>query len=231
MITIKFIICIFCGVPTYSQHKTGHAYTALLADAVKRWVAIKGQPVHLMTGTDEHGVKVQDAAQRADLEPQAFCDGISGTFRQCFDSLDISYDSYMRTTSPEHKATVARMWTTLLNKGFIYKGEHRGWYSRVDEAFVPPSRLFEVPDSHPAGTPPAVAEGDRSAVPAHDSGLPLTPEALGERKAVVVTEAGHRVEYVVEENYKFRLSAFRVPLLEWLQANPAVIQPPHRCVD
>lgn len=111
----------------------------------------------------------------------------------------MSFDDYARTTAEDHKAQVARFWRVLKEKGYIYLGEHQGWYSKSDEAFVPESQLVDV--SEASGKPPGT---------------------------VFQTALGQPVEWLREENYKFRLSAFREPLLQWLQSPQPVLEPAAR---
>ena len=108
----------------------GHLYSSLLADALARWHRIQGRDVVFSTGTDEHGIKVQEAADAKGVAPAQFCDDVSAQFREAFDGFDIQYDDYVRTTEERHLETVNHLWRTLKDRGFIYLGEHTGWYDR-----------------------------------------------------------------------------------------------------
>jgi methionyl-tRNA synthetase len=98
-----------------------------------------------MCGTDEHGIKVQEAAIKAGYKStQLFCDDISAKFKGEWDRFGIDYDGYFRTTDDMHKQCVIDMWSSLVQKNHIYLGSHEGWYSKADEAFVPESQVEEV---------------------------------------------------------------------------------------
>ncbi|XP_071798311.1 methionine--tRNA ligase, mitochondrial-like [Asterias amurensis] len=115
----------------------GHLYSALIADCAHRWQRISGaEGTIFSTGTDEHGLKVQQAASLAGKEPLEFCDKVSQEFRRLFNSSYIQYTDYIRTTEKRHHTAVNTFWTTLQDNGFIYKGEYEGWYSTSDETFL-----------------------------------------------------------------------------------------------
>jgi methionyl-tRNA synthetase len=113
----------------------GHAYTSLAADVVARWKRLEGHDVFFLTGTDEHGQKVEKAAQDAGLDPQSFTDGVAAQFQAMGEALGISNDDFIRTTEPRHKAACAALWTRLVESGDIYLGAYEGWYAVRDEAF------------------------------------------------------------------------------------------------
>ncbi|BFZ06033.1 hypothetical protein BsWGS_09072 [Bradybaena similaris] len=114
----------------------GHLYSCLLGDASTRWRRVKGETTLFATGTDEHGLKVQQAAASANLEPQVFCDKVSRKFQSTFDAAGIQYDTFMRTTDPAHRTAVHAFWNKLVEAGHIYHGSYAGWYSVPDEAFL-----------------------------------------------------------------------------------------------
>ncbi|KAJ3310179.1 Methionine--tRNA ligase, mitochondrial, partial [Gonapodya sp. JEL0774] len=176
----------------------GHLYSAVLADVLKRWQEFKGLDTLFSTGTDEHGLKIQQAAENAGKSPLDFCDTISIRFKTLFDLANISYADYIRTTEPRHIATVEHLWKLLHSKGHIYKGHHEGWYAISDETFVPDSGIEDVFD-----------------------------EKSGERYKIS-KESGSRVEWTSEPNYKFRIASFTSDLLSWLSSNPTAIVPAHR---
>ena len=130
-----------------SKPHIGHLYSTTLADTIRGWQAIKGERVLLSTGTDEHGLKIQQAAAAANKPPIEHCDHMSEKFKALFDRAGIKYSAYIRTTSPRHRESVERFWNTLCEKGFIYKGSYSGWYSASDEAFVPELNVVDGVDA------------------------------------------------------------------------------------
>jgi len=120
----------------------GHLYTALLGDAIKRWNTIKASssPCYLTTGTDEHGSKVENAAGGLS-NVKSFCDNVSNSFRDVFDKYDIKYDKFVRTTQQDHIDTVQVAWNRMKDAGYIYEGEHQGWYCESEETFLTEKEL------------------------------------------------------------------------------------------
>ncbi|XP_076454257.1 methionine--tRNA ligase, mitochondrial-like [Babylonia areolata] len=172
----------------------GHLYTALLADVVARWQRLKGrQTVCFSVGTDEHGLKIQQAAEKAGASPSDYCDRVSQQFKDLFDQTNISYDDFIRTTQPRHYEAVQTFWETLSRRGHIYKGGYEGWYCVSDEAFL---------------TEEEVQDG-------------VTPDG---QHAKVSVASGQPVVWMTEENYMFRLTAFRKELTSWLDSK--AVQPP-----
>src|SRR4030042_1879074 len=106
----------------------GHAYTTIAADVLARFHREQGEDVFFLTGTDEHGLKIQHKAEEAGMEPQKFVNEISGEFKNTWDKLNIKYDNFIRTTDPKHKEAVQKVLQTLYDKGAIYKGEYEGLY-------------------------------------------------------------------------------------------------------
>lgn len=130
----------------------GHAYTTVAGDAMARYKRLQGFDVRYLTGTDEHGQKIQEKAAEAGVSEQEFVDGVVEQIKVLWDRLDISYDDYIRTTEPRHKKVVEQIFETLLEKGDIYLGEYEGWYSIPDETYYTESQLVDgkSPDSgHP----------------------------------------------------------------------------------
>lgn len=121
----------------------GHAYTTIVADVLARWHRLGGARVFFLTGTDEHGEKVQRAAEAAGQTPRQFCDRIAGKFRDAWKALDIRYDHFIRTTDPAHVAAVQRALTILHQNGHIYKGTYRGLYCVGCERYLTPSELVD----------------------------------------------------------------------------------------
>jgi methionyl-tRNA synthetase len=126
-----------------AQPHIGHAYTTILTDAVARARRLMGEEVFFLTGKDEHGQKVERAAQKSALSTPAFADQVSAAFRQMCKDLAISNDDFIRTTEPRHYSAAKEIWTRVKNAGDIYKGEYEGWYCTVDEIFVPEAQLSD----------------------------------------------------------------------------------------
>lgn len=129
----------------------GHAYTTTAADCLARFMRLDGVKTRFLTGTDEHGQKVQKAAQDAGTSPQDFVDGVSQNFAMLFDALNISHDDYIRTTQARHKKAAQHLWQLLLDKGQIYLGKYAGWYAVRDEAYYAESEI--VDGKAPTGAP------------------------------------------------------------------------------
>jgi methionyl-tRNA synthetase len=119
----------------------GHAYTTLACDVLARFMRLDGREVKFLTGTDEHGQKVEKSAMNAGLSPQEFTDKVSQRFRELFINLNISNDDFIRTTEERHKQAAKNLWNKLLESGNIYLGKYAGWYSVRDEAFYNESEL------------------------------------------------------------------------------------------
>lgn len=123
----------------------GHAYTTLACDALARFKRLDGFDVRFLTGTDEHGQKVEKSAQAAGVEPQAFTDKVSQNFRDLVGVMNYTNDDFIRTTEARHKAGVQHLWTKLVEAGEIYLGGYQGWYSVRDEAFYGEDELTTTP--------------------------------------------------------------------------------------
>ncbi len=113
----------------------GHAYTSVAADVLARWMRLRGREVLFLTGTDEHGQKVAQAAAAAGKDPQAFVDGLAAEFRDMAARMNISFDDFIRTTEERHKRGCTALWQILADRGEIYLGHYEGWYALRDEAF------------------------------------------------------------------------------------------------
>jgi methionyl-tRNA synthetase len=184
----------FITTPIYYVNDTphlGHAYTTVACDALARFMRLDGRRVKFLTGTDEHGQKVEQSARAAGISPQEFTDRISATFRDMTRLLDISNDDFIRTTEPRHVRGVQALWQELERRGEIYLGRFAGWYSVRDEAFYDESELVDGPDGLRA-------------------------------------PSGAEVEWLEEENYFFRLSAWQERLLAYYDAYPDAIAPRSR---
>ena len=124
----------------------GHAYTSIAADVMARFKRLDGYDVFFLTGTDEHGQKVEQAAAAAGVDPQTFTDGISADFRAMTDAMGVSYDDWIRTTEERHKVSCAELWRRIERNGDIYLGHYEGWYAVRDEAFYDEDELRKQPD-------------------------------------------------------------------------------------
>ncbi len=164
----------------------GHAYTTMVADAIARSRRLMGQDVFFLTGTDEHGQKVERAAKKAGVETRAFADRTAAKYQELFRLLNISNDDFIRTTEPRHVRAAQAIWRRVRDRGHLYKASYEGWYCTVDELFVPETQL---------------AEGKRC------------------------PNCGSAVEWLSEESYFFKLSAFQQPLLDLYSAHPEFLTP------
>ena len=136
----------FLTTPIYyvnDKPHIGHAYTGIAADVLARWKRMAGFDVLFLTGTDEHGQKVEKAAQAAGEDPQAFTDRVSQAFRDLAKLDGLSNDDFIRTTEERHKKACAALWQRLVEKGQIYLGHYEGWYAVRDEAFYGPDEIEE----------------------------------------------------------------------------------------
>ena len=129
--------------PSAKPHM-GHAYSSIVADFFARFKRIQGFDVFFLTGTDEHGQKIQRSAQNANMDPQSFCDQISKTFFNLSKTLNLSNDDFIRTTENRHKKSVINLWKILEEKNEIYLSKYSGWYSVSDEAFYSEDEIEDV---------------------------------------------------------------------------------------
>ena len=113
----------------------GHAYTSIACDVIARFKRLEGFDVHFLTGTDEHGQKVEKSAKARGKNPQEFCDEVSQKFRELASTLNLSNDDFIRTTEERHKKCAQKFWEILEKNGWIYKSTYEGWYAVRDEAF------------------------------------------------------------------------------------------------
>jgi methionyl-tRNA synthetase len=170
----------------------GHAYTALASDAITRFERLDGKDVFFLTGTDEHGIKMQQTAEREGITPQALADKNSQVFRDLMVALGAAPDDFIRTTEPRHHRASEELWRRMEAAGDIYLDTYAGWYSVRQEAFF-----------------------DEKETTVGDDGVRREP-------------LGSPVEWVEEESYFFRLSAFQDRLLAHYEANPDFIGPDER---
>jgi methionyl-tRNA synthetase len=128
--------------PTAKPHM-GHAYSSIIADFFARFKRIDGFNVHFLTGTDEHGLKIQRAAENKNIEPLVFCNQISQAFRDLSKTLNLSNTDFIRTTEDRHKKTVQHLWLELEKNDDIYLSKYSGWYSVSDEAFYSEDEIVD----------------------------------------------------------------------------------------
>ncbi|KAL8752442.1 MAG: hypothetical protein Q9199_005734 [Rusavskia elegans] len=179
----------------------GHLYTIVLTDVLKRFHALKGRKAILCTGTDEHGMKIQRAAEKAKQDVRAFCNENFSAFNRLVTLANVQYDHFIRTSEPDHRFAVQHFWLMLKERGYIYESKHEGWYSVSDETFYPPSAVHLILD-------PATG-----------------------RKLMASQETGKEVEWTSETNYHFRMSTLRDRLLEFYADNPQFVEPSSRMQD
>jgi methionyl-tRNA synthetase len=167
----------------------GHAYERIATDAIQRFMRLDGRETLFVTGLDEHGLKVQQAAAREGVSPQAFVDGVAKQFETMGELLNARADDIVRTTQPRNDRAAQAIWERMAANGDIYLSKYSGWYSVRDEAYFDDSELTDGPD-----------------------GTRLAP-------------TGAPVEWVEEESYFFKLSAYAGRLLAHYDANPEFIVP------
>lgn len=119
----------------------GHAYSTVAGDAMARYKRLRGYDVHYLTGTDEHGQKIQQAAEEAGMSPQAYVDDIVGNIQELWKKLKITNDDFIRTTEDRHKKVVQQIFSQLLEQGDIYLDEYEGWYCTPCESFFTETQL------------------------------------------------------------------------------------------
>ncbi len=173
----------------------GHAYTTVAVDALARFMRLDGRRVMFLTGTDEHGQKVDKSARAAGIEPQEFCDRVSQNFRDMNTLMNISNDQFIRTTEPRHIRASQAIWRAIAankspkGRDNIYLGKYAGWYAVRDEAFYGEDELATAPD-----------------------GIKRAP-------------SGAEVEWVEEPSYFFRLSDWQDWLTELYEKDEAFVAP------
>ncbi|MEO3430181.1 methionine--tRNA ligase [Pelagibius sp. CAU 1746] len=170
----------------------GHAYTTLACDVLARFKRLDGFDVRFLTGTDEHGQKVEKSAAAAGIDPQSFTDRVSQNFRDLSALWGFTNDDFIRTTEQRHKDACQALWKKLVEAGDIYLGSYAGWYAVRDEAYYAESELEDGPN-----------------------GSKIAP-------------SGAECEWVEEESYFFRLSAWGDRLLKFYDENPDFILPASR---
>ena len=167
----------------------GHAYSSIIADVFARFMRNDNNKVFFLTGTDEHGLKIQKAAEKRGLDPLVYCDEISMIFRDLAKKLNLSNDDFIRTTEKRHLKSVNDLWNRLIKSGDIYLSKYKGWYSVSDEAYYNPDEIIEK-------------NGKK-----------------------ISTFSGSSVEWVEEESFFFKLSAWEKKLLEFYDKHEKFILP------
>lgn len=126
---------------TSGKPHIGNTYEIVLTDLLARYKRMQGYDVYFQTGTDEHGMKIEEKAKAQGVEPQAFVDNIAGEIKKIWDLMNTSYDNFIRTTDSYHKKQVQKIFTKLYKQGDIYKGSYSGWYCTPCESFWSDSQL------------------------------------------------------------------------------------------
>ena len=176
----------------------GNAYTAIAADAMTRYKKSRGFDTFFLTGTDEHGLKIEQKAEAQGIKPQEFVDKMAASYKELWKMLDVSYDRFIRTTDEDHVKAVQKIFEKLLKQGDIYLGEYTGWYSVEDEEYFTESQLAEVYRD--------------------DDGNVIGGKA----------PSGHEVRLVKEPSYFFRMSKYADRLLQYYKDHPDFILPHSR---
>ena len=139
----------YISTPIYypsSKPHMGHAYSSIIADVFARFKKIDGYNVHFLTGTDEHGLKIQRAAEKKKMDPLIFCNEISKTFSDLSKTLNLINTDFIRTTEKRHKTSVQHLWSLLEKNKDIYLSKYSGWYSVSDEAFYNEDEIINSDD-------------------------------------------------------------------------------------
>lgn len=173
----------------------GNSYTTIATDVLARYKRLQGYDVHYLTGTDEHGQKIETKAKSLDQSPKEYLDGMVKGIKELWELLDITNDQFIRTTDEYHKKAVQDIFEQLLEQGDIYLGEYEGWYSVSDEEYFTETQLAEVYKD--------------------ENGNVIGGKA----------PSGHEVERVKEESYFFKMSKYADQLLEHYEKNPEFILP------
>ena len=176
----------------------GNAYTTIACDVVARYKRLQGFDTFYLTGTDEHGQKIETKAQELGQTPQEYVDGMAEGIQELWKTLAITNNQFIRTTDSYHKEVVAKIFEKLLAQGDIYLGDYAGWYSVSDEEFFTETQLEEVYRD---------AEGNVTGG---------------------IAPSGHEVEWVKEESYFFKMSKYADRLLEYYENHPTFILPESR---
>ena len=176
----------------------GNSYTTVACDAEARFKRLRGYDVFFLTGTDEHGLKIEQKAEQLGQTPQAYVDDMAAGVKALWKKLKITNDKFIRTTDDYHEKAVQKIFQQLLDQGDIYKGKYSGWYSVDDEEYFTESQLAEVYRD--------------------DNGNVIGGKA----------PSGHEVQLVEEESYFFKMSKYADWLMSYYQEHPDFIEPQSR---
>ncbi|HLQ75630.1 MAG TPA: methionine--tRNA ligase [Alloiococcus sp.] len=176
----------------------GSSYTTIACDVVSRYKKLQGYDTFFLTGTDEHGQKIEQKAEENNQTPQEYVDEMAESIQSLWKTLRISNDKFIRTTDDYHQTVVAKIFDKLVEKGDIYLGEYAGWYSVSDEEYFTESQLEEVFKDENGKVTGGIAP------------------------------SGHEVEWVSEESYFFKMSKYADRLLQYYEDNPYFILPESR---
>lgn len=178
----------------------GHAYTTIAADVLARFYKAQGEEVFFLTGTDEHGLKIQKKAEEAGKDPQKFVDAIAEEFEILWKKLNIQYDNFIRTSDPNHKQAVQKVLQTLFDKGAIYKGEYEGLYCVGCEQFKSENELV-------AGK-----------CPDHE----VAPEKMKEECYLLKLNSiqNELIEKIEQDEFKLASARYKNEILSFLKSQP-----------
>lgn len=176
----------------------GNSYTTIACDAMARFKRLTGYDVFYLTGTDEHGLKIEEKAEKLNMQPKEYVDQMADGIKKLWQTLDISNNKFIRTTDDYHVKAVQQIFQQLLDQGDIYLGEYEGWYSVSDEEYFTETQLAEVYRD--------------------DNGKVIGGKA----------PSGHDVELVKEQSYFFKMSKYADWLLDYYKSHPEFIQPASR---
>ncbi|GEN89344.1 methionine--tRNA ligase [Oceanobacillus sp. FSL W8-0428] len=177
----------------------GNAYTTIACDTMARYKRMLGFDVFYLTGSDEHGQKIEQKAAEKNISPQEYVDEMAAGMQDLWKTLEISNDKFIRTTDEQHQKVVADIFERFLKQGDIYLDEYEGWYSVPDETFYTETQLVDI-------------EKDENG------------KVIGGKSP----DSGHPVELIKEESYFFRMSKYSDQLLKYYEEHPDFIQPESR---
>ena len=176
----------------------GNSYTTIACDAEARFKRLMGYDVFYLTGTDEHGLKIEQKAEKLGMKPQEYVDQMAAQIKELWNKLEITNDKFIRTTDDYHEKAVQKIFQQLLDQGDIYKGKYTGWYSVDDEEYFTESQLAEVYRD--------------------EDGNVIGGKA----------PSGHEVQLVEEESYFFKMSKYADWLMDYYKEHPDFIEPQSR---